>query len=328
VRVTEWEEPQAVVGSYLHRYAYPDWYAEHEKRRPRLRRPHNHRHGGPSCVSCAANTVYVAEGSRGMRVYDVASIANKGVSQRIITAPFSPLGHDTHSRPRTRPAWCCRPPAGAPERNKGDLMRKVNQEQPFHPIYNYAFITDSREGLILTDVEHAGGRRAAQQLPEARGDLERGGVLEGARHLTIAGHWFYIAADAGIVVVDMNDPLKPRLAHRRDPARRARFSQLQFRYLFVTTTRPASRRRDRARQGPARGRRHCPARATRASSTSPAPTPTSRPAPRAWSSSTSPSPSPAPRPALEVHGRRQAQRRETWWWARPTPRCSPTSPTA
>jgi hypothetical protein len=24
VRVTEWEEPQAVLGSYLHRYAYPD----------------------------------------------------------------------------------------------------------------------------------------------------------------------------------------------------------------------------------------------------------------------------------------------------------------
>ena len=25
VRVTEWEEPQAVIGSYLHQYAYPDW---------------------------------------------------------------------------------------------------------------------------------------------------------------------------------------------------------------------------------------------------------------------------------------------------------------
>ena len=25
VQVTEWDEPQAVIGSYLHRYAYPDW---------------------------------------------------------------------------------------------------------------------------------------------------------------------------------------------------------------------------------------------------------------------------------------------------------------
>ena len=29
VRVTEWDEPQAVVGSYLHKYAYPDWYQDH-----------------------------------------------------------------------------------------------------------------------------------------------------------------------------------------------------------------------------------------------------------------------------------------------------------
>ena len=31
-------------------------------------------------------------------------------------------------------------------------MRVVNQEQPFHPIYNYAVITDAEEGLILVDV--------------------------------------------------------------------------------------------------------------------------------------------------------------------------------
>ena len=30
-----------------------------------------------------------------MRVYDAAGIANKGCSQRIITAPFSPLGQST-----------------------------------------------------------------------------------------------------------------------------------------------------------------------------------------------------------------------------------------
>jgi hypothetical protein len=32
VQVTEWDEPQAVIGSYLHRYAYPDWAAEHRAR--------------------------------------------------------------------------------------------------------------------------------------------------------------------------------------------------------------------------------------------------------------------------------------------------------
>ena len=29
VRVTEWDEPQAVIGSYLQRYAYPDYYKLH-----------------------------------------------------------------------------------------------------------------------------------------------------------------------------------------------------------------------------------------------------------------------------------------------------------
>jgi hypothetical protein len=29
-RVTEWDEPQAVIGSYLHRYAYPDYWKAHQ----------------------------------------------------------------------------------------------------------------------------------------------------------------------------------------------------------------------------------------------------------------------------------------------------------
>ena len=29
VRVTEWDEPQAVFGSYLQKYAYPDYYKAH-----------------------------------------------------------------------------------------------------------------------------------------------------------------------------------------------------------------------------------------------------------------------------------------------------------
>ena len=32
VPVTEWPEPQAVIGSYLHQYAYPDWFNAHQAR--------------------------------------------------------------------------------------------------------------------------------------------------------------------------------------------------------------------------------------------------------------------------------------------------------
>ena len=35
VRVTEWDEPQAVFGSYLQRYAYPDFFRMHVERNTR-----------------------------------------------------------------------------------------------------------------------------------------------------------------------------------------------------------------------------------------------------------------------------------------------------
>ena len=38
VKITEYDEPQAVIGSYLQRYAYPDYFAAHQKRERRLER--------------------------------------------------------------------------------------------------------------------------------------------------------------------------------------------------------------------------------------------------------------------------------------------------
>ncbi|HVH79649.1 MAG TPA: hypothetical protein VM782_09690, partial [Stellaceae bacterium] len=96
VRVTEWDEPQAVIGSYLHRYAYPDDFAKHLANGRKLEEAHGHSSSQANCIQLRGEYLYVAEGTKGMRVYDVASVANKGFSERIITAPFSPLGQDTH----------------------------------------------------------------------------------------------------------------------------------------------------------------------------------------------------------------------------------------
>ena len=54
-------------------------------------RPH-HQGARPSCISLRGEYLFVAEGAGGMRVYDVANIANKGVSQRIISAPVLAAG--------------------------------------------------------------------------------------------------------------------------------------------------------------------------------------------------------------------------------------------
>ena len=238
VQVTEWDEPQAVIGSYLHSYAYPDWYAAHEKNDRELTQTHGHGTGDAArCLQLRGEYLFVAQGTAGFEAYDVASIANKGISQRIITAPFSPLGHDT--RVESRNATCMALPTNQnihPPRNEGELMRVTNQEQPFHPIYNYAFVTDAEEGLIVVDVNTMADGEARNNFLTRALTWNPDGVLTGARHITIAGRYFYIATPDSIVVLDMDDPLKPRVA-ARVPAADPRATAVQFRYLFVTTGR-------------------------------------------------------------------------------------------
>ena len=235
VQVTEWEEPQAVIGSYLHRYAYPDWYAAHLKGNRQLKEAHNHTTAGrAACVQLRGEYLYVSEGAGGMRVYDVASIANKGISQRIITAPFSKLGHNTHIPSKN--ASCVALPTTqpiAPLKNQGEKMRKHNQEQPFHPIYNYAVITDAEEGLILVDVNTLQDGEPRNNFLKRALTWDGNGILKGAQHITLGGSYAYITAPAGIVIVNLMDPLKPKVA-AVIPLKGARSSALQFRYLAVT----------------------------------------------------------------------------------------------
>jgi len=163
----------------------------------------------------------------------VAAIANKGISARILTGPVSPLGQNTHVSSTHAP--CVALPTNqsiAPKRNEGDLMQKVNRQQPMHPLYHYAFITDSKEGLIAVDIDTLTDREPRNNFLHRALTWNEGGILEGARHITIAGSVFYIVADRGIVVLDMDDPLKPRLMSVIAlPGARA--TALQFRYLFV-----------------------------------------------------------------------------------------------
>jgi hypothetical protein len=259
-RVTEWDEPQAVLGSYLHKYAYPDFYADFvdgqgRELKDRTRgktfdadlsgETHNFEQFANvvegtrdrvGCLQLRGEYMFVAEGKGGFRVYDVASIANKGFSERIITAPFSPVGHDTHVD--TRNATCMALPtmqAIAPTRNTPE-MREANQEQAFLPIYHYAAITDAEEGLILVNVDTlADGEFRNNKLKRAT-TWNEGGVLKGARHIVLAGEVAYIAADVGLVAVDLSDPLNPQLAAVRELPD-ARASAIQFRYLWVTTAR-------------------------------------------------------------------------------------------
>ena len=234
VRVTEWDEPQAVIGSYLQRYAYPDYYQQHLDQRRQLQVAHSHNTGQVGCLQLRGEYLFSAAGKDGFRVFDVASIDNKGFSQRIISAPFSPLGQDAQLA--TSNASCMALPTTqpvAPQRNQGELMRIDNKEQPFNPVYNYAFITDTEEGLVVVDINtFADGEPRNNQLERAL-TWNPQQVLAGARHITLGGNTAYIIADAGLVVVDISQPRKPRLL-KTLPLKEGRASALQLRYLFVS----------------------------------------------------------------------------------------------
>jgi len=256
-RVTEWGEPQAVIGSYLQKYAYPDYYRMHVEQNGRelknwtrgkmldgrlsgetvpLEQFRNVVQGTGDrvgCVQLRGEYLFVAEGKGGFKAYDVASIANKGVSDPILSGPSSPLGHN--AQVRSANATCMALPTNqaiAPLRNTPEL-RAINQEQAFLPIYSYAAVTDSVEGLILVNVDTLADGELRNNFLKRAVTWNPDNVLKGARHIVLAGEIAYIAADAGLVVVDLHDPLHPRLAAVR-PLVDARASAIQFRYLWVT----------------------------------------------------------------------------------------------
>ena len=257
VRVTEWDEPQAVIGSYLQRWAYPDYYKQHlahdrelidwqrgktfdkhlsgETDSPELfRNVVQNAADAANCLQLRGEYMFVAEGRGGFRVYDTASIANKGYSNPIVSAPFSLLGQDLHIASPN--ATCMALPTDqpiAPTRNT-QAMRDANQEQPFHPIYHYAVVTDAVEGLILVNVDTlADGEFRNNRFTRALTWNPRG-VLTGARHITLAGHIAYVTTARGLAVIDLDDPLKPQLT-AEIPLDDARATAVQFRYLWVTT---------------------------------------------------------------------------------------------
>lgn len=239
VRVTEWDEPQAVIGSFLHKYAYPDWYKDHKNREEKLYESYGHRGGDVGCLQHRGEYMFVAEGKKGFRIYDIASIANKGVSQRIITAPFAPLGHDSHLK--TDNASCVALPTNqpiaptrmnsSPEQNK--LMTIDNQEQQIHPLYSYAFITDKKEGLIVVNVDTFADGEPRNNFIKRSLTWNPENILHGSSHITLAGTNAYITADEGVIVIDLDNPLEPKILSII-PFKRAKASALQFRYLFVS----------------------------------------------------------------------------------------------
>lgn len=245
VTVTEQAEPQAVIGSTLHHLAYPDDYAKHVARGGRLE--HGHHHPGkdigdlvthplrkPEVLSVQARGeyLYAACGTGGLRVFDIAFIDDKAFSERITTAPVSPLGQRFYVP--TQYATC----VAAPTTIAPDPTRKQkpeNKEPAVNGVYAYLYVTDLYEGLILVGAGTLLDGNPLNNFLERAVTFNPNGLLCGARSVTIVGTYAYVCCDAGLVVISLADPKQPIVMSVIGPdvLVEPRVVQVQFRYAFV-----------------------------------------------------------------------------------------------
>ena len=263
VVATEASDPQAVFGSTLHKIAYPDNYKEFVSEGSKLEEVYEHV-GNPRVlqVQLRGEYAYVAAGEGGLRVYDVAQIDQKGFSERITTAPVSPFGQKFYVKTKyatavAAPTTLAVDPARWKLKTDGTLIDPVaagqlmgndrklllNEEQPIHPLYAFLYVVDKYEGLILVnaatlldgDPLNNYLKRVLDPAKYPNGAFNPGGALNDANNIVIAGVHAYVTTDNGLVILNLDDPLNPRIVKefRAPELKHPRSVAIQFRYGFV-----------------------------------------------------------------------------------------------
>ncbi|HEX4138964.1 MAG TPA: hypothetical protein VHY09_01350 [Candidatus Methylacidiphilales bacterium] len=236
---TEQDEPQAAIGSHLQRIAYPRDYQAHLDNKRVLKEAYHHDSlnifGGHVVqdVTLRGEYLYTAAGSGGLEVDDVAEIDQKGFSQRVTSAPVSPLGQRTYVR--TPYATSVALPSTLME----DPKRKqtpVNEERPIHPLYNYVYVTDLKEGLVIVDVSCLFNGDPQDNFLHKDAVFNPDHKLDGAMKAFVAGRYLYVACARGIEVVDIDKPLQPQLVGEYSGSflNKPVDVSVQFQYLFVS----------------------------------------------------------------------------------------------
>ena len=241
VAVAEHDEPEAIYGSDLQRIAYPDNYKKFVDHRRELSTAASHE-GNVLDIQARGEYAYAATGSGGLRVYDIANIDNKDFSERMITAPVSPIGQRFFVPTKDALAIASPTTLGV------DPLRQQlpeNEEQPIHLLYGFLYVADKEEGLVIIgnpDLKSKSpgvgtlldGNPANNFLKLALA-FNPGGILTGAHRITIAGTYAYILTDKSLVVVDLDNPLAPRITATigAPDLDNPRGIAVQFRYAFV-----------------------------------------------------------------------------------------------
>jgi hypothetical protein len=241
VAVAEHDEPPAIIGSYLQRVAYPQDFKQHVARDRQLKEAYHHL-GNVLDLQLRGEYLYAALGKGGFRIYDVANIDNKNFSERTITAPVSPLGQRFYVPTKFATA------VASPSTQAVDPVRSrrpENEEQSIHPLYSYLYVADKYEGLVVIgDPDPKSKRPGVSTLLDGNPQnnfLKRAlafnpdGILNGARRITIAGTYAYMLCDQGLVVVDLDNPLQPKVTAKigAPELQEPQGIVIQFRYAFV-----------------------------------------------------------------------------------------------
>ena len=144
----------------------------------------------------------------GMEAFDIANVDNKDFSERIVTAPVSPVGHARTYAPSMRQQSRCQPTCRS---RLTASMIQITKNNLWHPLYHYAYVSDREEGLILVNTDTLADRDPANNFFDRALTFNPDNALKGAETLTVAGTSVYIGCDRGLVVVDINQPLTPRI---------------------------------------------------------------------------------------------------------------------
>jgi hypothetical protein len=230
-----------VFGSDLQKIAYPANFAKFEKHEREIEEADRHA-GNVLDLQLRGEYLYAALGQDGFRIYDVANIDNKNLSEKMTTAPVSPLGQRFSLKTKYATA------VASPSTMAVDPLRThipENEEQPVALMYGFLYVADREEGLIVVgDPDLKGSSPGVLTLLDGNprnnflkraATFNPGGILTGARRITIAGTFAYVLTDRGLVVVDIAIPLQPRVTAQIgapdlvDP----RGIAVQFRYAFV-----------------------------------------------------------------------------------------------
>ena len=242
VAVTEHDEPPVVLGSDFQKIAYPEDYKTHVENRSELKEAYRHSGSEVLDVQARGEYLYAAMGKGGLRIFDIANLDNKDISERMVTAPVSPVGQRFYLPTKYATAVATPTTLGVdPLRSH----RKENEEQPIHLMYGFLYVADRYEGLVIVGDPNlkskSPGVGTLLDGNPANNFLKRAlafnpdGILNGARRITIAGTYAYVLCDRGLVVVDLNNPLQPRVtAEIGSPFLvEPRGVAVQFRYAFV-----------------------------------------------------------------------------------------------